>query len=173
MDVERMKEVLSRIRGCTFAALDADYEPSHGFRKVVKGEVVLLYRTKGASGYENMVKRRLADIGRDPSNFVVGDLPWGERVEDLPLIVTEKAGEETFYLQTILVKSGVSTCYFGRGQFEQEVNPGLFPDVFKREADIASAAASQGLPQDRAVIVRTYRLESLTELRLMSEKITA
>jgi hypothetical protein len=169
MQLERLKEVLSRISGVTFAALDADLEPAPGFRKVVKGEVVLLYHTKGVSGYENMVKRRLVDIGRDPSHFSVGDLPWGERVEGLPLI--ENHGK--FYLQTILVKPGEKTCYLGSGQFEQEVKPGDFPLIFQRETDVLSSAAKQGLPPDRAVICRTYKLESLTELRLMHEKITA
>lgn len=168
MDVNKVKEVLGRINGCTFAALDADFAPSAGFRKTIVGEVVLLYRTKGVSGYENMVRRRLVDCGRDPSNFTVGDLPWGERVEGLPLI--ENRGQ--FYLQTILTKEGEARHYLGTGQFEQEVNPKDFPTVFKRDADIISAAESQGLPPEKAVIVRTYKLESLTEIRLMSEKIT-
>lgn len=167
MDIQRLKEVLSRITGCTFAAIDADFAPKPGFRKVVTGEVVLLYRTSGGSGYENMVKRRLIDCGRDPSNFVVGDLPWGERVGNLPLI--EKDGK--FYLQTILIKAGNTVCYMGPGQFEEEVEPALYPEVFGRNSDIISSG--QGLPPEKAVIVRTYKLESLKEIRLMNEKITA
>ncbi len=169
MELLKLKELLSRISGCTFAALDADFSPAPGFRKVITGDVVLLYRTKGVSGYENMVKRRLVDIGRDPSNFVLSDLPWGERVDDLPLI--ENGGQ--FYLQTILVKPGKTEAFIGTDLTGwKPVDPSAYPNVFKKDREAERAAYSQGLSLDKAVIVRTFKLESLTELRLMHEKIT-
>jgi hypothetical protein len=168
MDLEALKSLLGRITGCTFASIDADFEPRPGFRKVVKNEVVLLYRTKGVSGYENMVRRRLVDVGRDASQFTVGELPWGERVDNLPLI----AHDGKTYLQTILVKPGEIQAFIGPDIVQREVDPALFPDIFLRTTDILKAARAQGLPAEKAVVVRTYNIESLTEIRLMHEKIT-
>src|SRR3990167_9195349 len=76
---------LSAIRGCTFASLDTTTSPRPFYEVVRKNEGVLLFANQEGSGYERMVRRRLEEAGKDPAGFVLGDLPWGERIVGSPL----------------------------------------------------------------------------------------
>lgn len=158
MELHQVQELLSSINGCTFASLDAETVPSAGFRKVIENERVILFTNKTGSGYENMVRRRLKSIGRNPNSFVLGDLPFGERVPETPLI--EYKG--LYYLQTIQLVPGKVRTFLGSEELTMEE----VEFMFKRRP-----SASQGLPSSDQVVVHTYRLENLTAIRLLGEEV--
>ena len=158
MNVEQIIDLLKSIRGCTFASLDAETIVK-GFRHVKTGERVIVFTNKKSSGYENMVKRRLLGAGLNPDSFVLGDLPWGQRVPDTPLI-THK-GE--YYLQTIFLGAWTSKYYLG----SQEVPEHLLGGIITRPRHY-----EQGLPKEKEVTVKTYKLSSITGIRLMRETLS-
>lgn len=152
MNYNLLVETLLRIRGCTFASLDARTAERSIIREV-KNERVLLYSMKEGSGYERKVRRALVREGRDPDSFRVGPLPWGNRIENLPLI--EHKG--IFYLQTVLLSPGEERYFIG------------VKEVPRPSWVRTRIPTGQGLSADNSVYVHTYRLDSLTGLRLMGE----
>lgn len=164
MRVEQIRDLVAQIKGCTFASIDAETSPSPGLRRVVRREVVILFTNQNSSGYENMVRRRLEEEGKDAAAFLAGDLPWGERVPGTPLIVHNGK----YYLQTVLLKPGDNEYYIGQSRLSPEEAQGLF-----KSADISSVAYGQGLGPAKAVVVRTYKLESLKAIRLQHREVTS
>lgn len=167
MQLDDLKKLIDAIQGCTFASVSAITRPLPGIRKTVIGEQVLLFNTKGDSGYERMVRRRLEQEGKDPDSFVVEDLPWGERLDDHGPIIVHKG---RVYLQTIRLREGDAIYHGGNDLLgwrlldEAEVNrrglhrPHLAPN-------------QQGLPDDRKVLVHTYALDSITQINMMGERV--
>lgn len=157
MDRFTLENLLDKISGCTFANLDAETEPSKGIRKVTTGVRVILYTNKKSSGYENMVKRRLAEAGKNPDDFRSGDLPWGTQVPDSPLI--EHKGK--VYLKCIVLSPGQSRYYIGTRE------------VGGTGLGLRGHMPDQGLPPGDEVIVCAYKLESILKITLMGETLTA
>jgi hypothetical protein len=153
MELETLKLLLDRIDECEYATLDSTTYPIPGLRKVTTGTRVLLFTNKnGVSGYGEMVKRRLIEAGKDPRNFSLGDLPWGERIPNSPLIICRG----NHYLQTIVLEPGQSVGYAGN----REVN---------LEDFVTPRRTNQGLPKGDEVIVATYRLDHIDRIALMGE----
>jgi hypothetical protein len=164
VEYDQVIDILSAIRGATFAAIDTDTMPKPGIRRVSIGEVVILFTNDKSSGYENMVRRRLTEVGKNPDDFNASALPWGTRVEGTPLI--EHGGK--FYLQTILLKEGKETFFIGSGPAAVEISREDYLSVVK-PTDYGKY--QNGL--ERAVVIRTYRLDHILELRIQHMKITA
>jgi hypothetical protein len=159
MELETLKVLVSRIHGCTFATIDTETYPVKGLRKVSRGERVIIFRTNGASGYEGMLKRRLEEAGLNADSFHVGPLPWGTRVEDLPII--ENKGN--YYLQTIEIAPGEDIYYFGAT--DQVIND---PSAFgvRRRPN-----THQDLPSDRQVKISVYRIDNIKRIAIFGEEI--
>lgn len=158
MDLPLVLDTLSNINGCTFASLDAETYPVPGIRKSVLSERVLLFTNQKTSGYENMVRRRLVSVGKNPDNFALSDLPWGNRIPGTPLI--EHRGK--YYLQTVLIAPGL--VKYTSSATGREIDPRAYGIKHKR--------ASQGLPVGEDVIVLTYKLESILRLRVLGETLS-
>jgi hypothetical protein len=158
MLLEQIESLLDGIQGCTFAAMDTETR-NGGVVTLTTGTQVLLATNKNSSAYENMVKRRLAALGKDPNDFILDDLRWGTRKPGTPLI--SNCG--VWYLQSIILKPGVSRHYLGRRELTQDEARYFLP----------KSRTSQGLPEGKEVMVRTYALESIKALRLMSETVIA
>lgn len=152
MEIVEVINLLATIQGCTFAALDAETRPVPGVKKITTGERVLLFTNKNCSGYENMVKRRLREAGKNPDNFVLSDLPWGERVKGTPLI--EHNGK--YYLQCICLDPGQSEYFIANRKVDPEY------------LNLPKKRPNQGLG-DNSVYVHTYALESITRLSVKGE----
>jgi hypothetical protein len=152
MELEQIIDLIDKINGCTFASLDVITKPSKGVRRVIIGEQVIIFSMKHGSGYENAVRRRLAEIGEDPETFVVGPLPWGERLEDYPIIFHK--GKD--YLQTLSLKAGETEMFIG----DTKVDPSLVSWVRPHDED----------RRGRGVIFRTYELSGITAIRMMREE---
>lgn len=152
-----LENLLEKINGCTFANLDTHTEPSPGVRKITTGTRVILFTNKKTSGYENMVKRRLMEAGKDPANFRAGDLPWGQQVPNSPLV----EHKDKVYLKCILLTEGQSKYFIGNRQVSGE---GLM---------LRGRPKQPGLPPDDAVKVSCYDLNSIDKITLMGETLTA
>lgn len=161
MFIAELKALLEKVKGCTFASLDTETQPSSGIRKLTVSESILLFNSK-VSGYENMVRRRLEALGKNPDNFVLQDLPWGQRMEGWPgCIIQHRDG---LHLQTIVMRHGTSEVFIGDKKVPPEEVQFLLP---------SKKPSNQGLPDEKAVIVRTYSLKSITAIRLMGEELAS
>lgn len=158
MELFPLQNLLDKIEGCTFATLDTVTIPSPGITKRTTGERVILFTNKHCSGYENMVKRRLQEAGKNPDNFVLGDLPWGVRVPNSPLI--ENKGK--FYLQCIRLADGQSRYFIGNREVKDP--SGLM---------LRGRRTNQGLPKDDEVEVCCYRLDHIDRIVLMGDELVA
>lgn len=153
MERAELEDLLSQVRGCTFASIDSETEPSPGILKVTSQTRVLLFTNKNISGYDAMIKRRLVEAGKNPDNFVIGDLPWGERVKNSPLI--EHKGKT--YLQCVELAEGQKHYYLKANGKE----------VDEADLNLRSRRTNQGLAPADEVIVRTYNLDNITRISLM------
>jgi hypothetical protein len=155
MLIEKVEALLSSINGCTFASLDTETSPAAGIRKITTNERVILFTNKNSSGYEAKVKRHLEKAGKNPEDFVLGDLPWGTRRPGTPLIF--HCG--FWYLQTIILEEGESVYLMGNRLIPPE----------RVSAFVRHERTSQGLPEGEEVKVRTYALENIKGLRVLGE----
>lgn len=154
MELPALYLLLDRIDGAEYATIDSTTHPRPSIRKITTGTKVILF--KGVLGYEQTVRRRLIEAGRNPDNFSLGDLPWGERVSDTPLIVHRGV----YYLQTIVLDPGQSVSYLGNQQIDIE-------DFVPRRR------TNQGLSPEDEVVVATYRLDHIDRIALMGEILVA
>lgn len=154
MELFPLQNLLDKIQGCTFATLDTETEPSNGIKKVTQGERVILFTNKKSSGYDNMVRRRLEEAGKNPDGFSLGDLPWGERLPNSPLI--ENKGK--YYLQCIRLAEGQSRYFIGEREVRDPSGLGL-----------RTRRSNQGLAKENEVEVACYRLDHILRIALMGE----
>jgi hypothetical protein len=173
MELEDIQHLLDKINGCTFAGLDTTTivdlrggksNPYLGrVTKVCKGSRIMLFTNKKSSGYENMVKRRLEQEGKNPASFSVEAPRWGERIPDSPLFMHIKDGVLNHYIQTIFLHEPKSIEYFldGTTPIAKDNIQGLPPEP--------EGSGKQDL--DNEVIVRTYKLASIDAIRIFNEEI--
>ena len=128
--------------------------------RVVKhttGTSVILFSNSKSNGYENMVKRRLTNEGKDPNDFVLSPPKWGTRIEDTPII--EHNGE--YYLEVILQKVGTQVFLVEdeNGKFVETPKENIFGLPKERDDE-----KSQGGLETKVMICR-YKLSSITGIR--------
>lgn len=174
MDRETIEQALAALKGVTFIGLDTvttpvlkggKKNPFQGkVQKLCHGHRIILY---GSPGYEAKVKRHLEAEGKDPDSFTAKPLPWGEHVKGTAFI--EHKGE--LYLQCVFIAAG-SVEY--RATEDIEVSPIFFWEsgmtIPKQEIiglNERSGSEHQGLENE--VIVRAYKLSSITGLRAFGE----
>ena len=155
MDKDILIPIVEQIHGCTFATLDAITEHVPGIQQLTVGERVIIFRTQGKSGWEGMVKRRLAEAGKDPGTFKVGRLPWGERLGNLPIIIHDGK----YYLQTIQLVEG-------KQQYSLK-HSGII--INPKDFGIRPSRGYQGLPPEETVKMHTYDIENIQSITLMGE----
>lgn len=152
MELEALQLLLANVEDASFAIIDSTTSPCKGIRKVTTGTRVILFTNKETNGYEDLVKRRLIEAGKDPRDFVLGDLPFGERLPNSPII----HNRGLYYLQTVILEPGQSVGYAGN-----------------REVDLADFVTprrtNQGLSKEDEVHVATYRLDHIDRIALVGE----
>lgn len=159
MDKTVLENLLLEIKGCTFATIDAVTQPAVGYTKTTTGLRVLLFTNKYFSGYEAMLRRRLIAAGKNPDNFSLGDLPWGTRIPETPLI--EHKGE--IYLQCIELAPG-----------RERITSNITGNEFTAEQlGLKEHHKQIGLSDSDKVIVRCYNIENITRIALLNEELTA
>ncbi len=152
---------VSTISGASFIGIDThvDVKLTGGMKNPQQGRVtkrmlgasVMAFTNQNMNAYKAMVQRRLGKEGKDPEKFVLKERAWGVRIPNMPIV--EHKG--TYYLEVIFITPGVAEY--------------LLDGVVVPESSI------QGLPQrtegeqgglDDKVIIRDFKAESITELRI-------
>lgn len=153
-----VREIMTgKVNGASFIAIDTETEvklaggrsnPLQGrVTKVTMRSNVMVFSNKNTNAYDNMVKRRLEQEGKDPESFVLSPRAWGIRETGTPF-VTHNGNE---YLEVIFLKAGATHYRVDGVITPKEQIPGL--PTRKEEGE------QGGL--DNKVIIRTYAVESI------------
>lgn len=154
-----LENLLVQIKGCTFASMDIETESSPGIRKEETGIRVILFTNQNVNGYENIVKRRLIEAGKDPRGFALGDLPWGKKVPNSPLI----EHKDKTYLQYVILAHGLVKCFLT--VTGKEVSEG--------DLNLPSSRTNQGLGPDDEVQIRNVNIANIRRIALMGEQLVS
>ena len=152
---------VAAIQGASFVGIDTHTDvkltggqknPQQGrVTKRMLGATVMAFTHQNVNAYKAMVQRRLATEGKDPEDFKLGERAWGTRVPNMPVV--EHKG--SYYLEVIFIKPGNAEYLLDGVVVPAESIQGLPP---KREGE-------QGGLEDK-VIIRDFKAESITELRI-------
>ena len=162
-----LRDVLANVNGASFVSIDTlSPVPLKGGRanphkgrvmKRVTGSLVMVFQNKNSHGYENMVRRRLEQEGKDPNTFVLGERAWGERIPNLPIVQHEKDGFVKHYMEVIFLRAGTTQYELDGVVVPKESIQGLQETVTNED--------SQGGVENK-VVIRTYNVESLVKIRI-------
>jgi hypothetical protein len=163
MEYNTIKQQIDKVKGSTFISLDTITEvkltggkknPLQGrVQKLTTGANVMVFNSTEQNGYENMIKRRMLDEGKDPSTFSLGNRPWGTRIEQSPFI--DHNGKK--YIECIFMSPG-KTVYLVDGVETAKDDIEGLPEV-KENPD------SQGGIENK-VIIRTFAVDSIRAMRV-------
>ena len=161
MKYATLVNAVANINGASFVGLDTHTDvtlaggksnPMQGrVTKRMIGATVMSFQNKNFSAYEAMVKRRLVAENKDPEAFVLGPRAWGTRIPNMPIV--EHKGE--YFLEVIFMKPGTVVYELDGNSIDPMAIIGLK----------APTAGEQGGLEDK-VIIRTFKAESITELRI-------
>ncbi len=157
-----IRALLSTVNGSTFMSISTattpilaggQKNPHQGrVRKITQGTNVMVFQNKDKNGYNEMVKRRLIQEGKDPESFQLSPRRWGQRVPNLPLV--EHNGQ--LYLEVIRLRVGDIHYELDGMIIAKQHIQGLKPDP--------DGAEQGGL--NKKVDIHAYNLSSLTELTI-------
>lgn len=164
MDYQTAQQIFGSLAGGTFVGIDTVTEvklkggkknPHQGrVTKRMTGAQIMVFTNSETNAYDAMVRRRLAEEGRDPDSFQLGPRAWGTRIAGTPFV--EHKGE--YYLETIFMRPGAVEYQLDGAPIQKDQIEGLE----EREAAPDSQA---GL--ERKVVIRTFKLDSIVGLRAM------
>lgn len=153
---------IANLNGATFIGIDTltsvklkggKKNPMQGrVTKVMRNASTMCFSNSKTNGYENMVKRRLEQEGKDASSFVVGPRVWGSRIEGTPFV--EHNG--SMYLEVIFMKAGEVEYFLDGAVINKSDIEGLDDPIVNDEG--------QGGVNNK-VVIRTYSLDSITAMR--------
>ena len=171
MNFEQAKEVFKEVNGSTFVGLDTETvvkltggkkNPHQGrVTKKTIGANVIVFANTDQNGYKNMVQRRMMQEGKDPSEFELKPRAWGVHISRTPFI--EHNGKH--YLECIFRSAGTSTYYLDGVEINKSDIEGLPEQKEPNEQ-------SQG-GIDNQIVLRTFALESIQEMRVKGETLTS
>lgn len=154
----------------------------------------IIFSNKNSSAYGNMINRRLEKDGKD-ANFVPGRLPWGTRIEGTAVI--EHKGN--YYIQVIYNQKAVNLLDKAKEMnIELTENDKVLIEQMKQKVvgyetrngnveyllnnekvekseivglpEKKSSGKQGGLSDEKKVIVRTFKLSSLKNVRVNGTK---
>jgi hypothetical protein len=153
------------VNGATFIRIDTHTEVKlrggkanpmqDRITKRVIGSRVMVFQNKKSNGYENMVKRRLENEGKNPANFTLSERKWGVRVPDMPIVTNETEAGTEYYLEVIFLEAGEPEYLLDGNPIGKDEIEGLPP---------VPAKTGQGGLNDQ-VIIRTYKAESILAVK--------
>ena len=162
MNYDELQQFLTGVNGTTFAGLDTETTPKlkggkknemqGRVRKQTLGANVMVFSNTDASGYQNMVRRRMEKEGKDPNTFTVGARPWGKRVGNTCFI--EHNGKH--YIEVFFLGGGETKYLLDGKEISKSDVEGL-PESKPTEE-------SQGGIGDK-VVIRTLAIESILGIR--------
>lgn len=155
------------VNGTTFVSIDTETEvklkggksnPHQGrVTKRVTGSVVMVFQNKSANGYDNMVRRRLQQEGKDPQSFTLQPRKWGRRLQGVPFV--EHNGNH--YVEVIFLHPG-------KTQYLLDGKPVSKDDII--DLPVRKEATQGGL--DNKVIIRTYAAASIKGITINKQHYT-
>lgn len=159
--MNKLAEVIKGISGSSFVGLTTvtDVKLLGGKKNPQQGNIkkhttsgsIILFSNQSSNGYENMVKRRLEKEGKSSEDFKLGERAWGKRIENSPFV--EHKGK--YYLECIFLSSP---------QVEYREN-GLPINKKDIQGLQEKTEGNQGNLENK-VVIRTYSVESIRELRI-------
>lgn len=185
--LEQIKQVLLNTdwSGASFIGFDSltdvvlkggKKNPMQGMvQKVREGGLGITFSNKNKNSFEGIVNNRLGMEGKEP-NFQVGQRAWGERLKDAPLVMHN--GElylEVVEAQTsVLIELGEGLGLQHKSIKKSEIKyllNGELIDKNKIEGLEPHKGESQqgGLEESNKVIIRTYKVASLTRISFSGE----
>ena len=160
------KLLTENVNGATFIGIDTETVPKlsggksnpHQGRvtKVTEGSNVMVFQNKTTNAYNNMVKRRLEQEGKDPGNFQLQPRTWGTRVPNTCFV--EHKGQ--YYVEVIFLKAGETYYTLDGKKVDKSVIQGL--------PESREEAVQGGL--DNKVIIRTFSVESIKSITINKQK---
>ena len=166
MHITKAQAIFNNVSGSSFVGIDTETvvsltggksNPHKGrVTKRTTGSNVMVFQNRQINGYAAMVERRLVAEGKKASDFKLQPRLWGTRIEDSPFVEHDKNGTTQYYLEVIFLKAG-------------EVEYLLDGKVINK-ADIIGLpmkkdAGGQGGLDDQ-VIIRSFKLDSITKVRI-------
>ena len=158
-----MSDVLASLSGASFLAIDTEVVValSGGKKnpmkdrvtKLTTGSRVQVFQNKKINGYDAMVRRRLEAEGKESDSFVLGPRAWGVRVENMPIVTHN--GEN--YLEVIFLKAGTTEYFLDGKPIDKKDIIGL--------KESGAAGEQGGLSDESKVIIRTYKFDSIRQIR--------
>ena len=165
MDYTTVVNAVSNVNGSSFIGLDTVTVPTlkggkknpHQGRvtKRVIGSSVMVFQNKNTNGYENMIRRRLLNEGKNPDSFELSERKWGTRLENLPIVKHDKDAITKHYLEVIFLKAGKVEYLLDGSPVQKDSIIGLEE----------SAEGEQG-GLDNKVVIRTFEVNSIVRLRV-------
>lgn len=162
----KLQELFADVNGNSIVSIDTvttptllggKKNPMQGqVRKIMIGGNVMVFTNKNSNGYDNMVKRRLAQEGKDPESFELGERQWGERIKGTPFVEHNGA----LYLEVIFLKPGKVHYEHGVRPIARDAIEGLKTDREEGEQG--------GL--DNKVIIRTFRADSISAVTINGKR---
>lgn len=163
-----IRTVFENVNGASFVGVDTEVvvtlkggksnSQQGRVTKVVVGSSVMVFQNNKENGYANMVQRRLEKEGKDPKSFELSERRWGERETGTPF-VTHKGAT---YLEVIFLKAGDVTYLLDGKVISKDDVVGL-PEK--------KAGGQGGL--ENTVIIRTFKLASVTAIRIDAQEFKA
>jgi len=158
--------VKDNVNGATIVGIDSETavlltggkgNPMQGrVTKRTVGSNVMLFTYKTTNAYDNMVKRRLEQEGKDPASFQLSPRKWGTRRTDAPFV----DHNDNVYLEVIFLRAGTSSYYL-------DGKPIAKADIIGLK-DKPEEAEQGGL--ENKVIIRTYSVESIKAITINKER---
>lgn len=171
MDYATAKTAFGDIAGTTFVGMDTEtVVPLPGGRKNpyqnrltkrVTGSSVMAFSNANVNAYQNMVKRRLADEGKDPEDFKLKPRAWGQRIPGGAFV--EHKGE--YYIEVIFQHAGTVEFFLDGKPVDLTVGPlstDNWLDIPERKVN---PNGQGGLSEEKRVQIRTFKLDSIIEVR--------
>lgn len=162
-------DIFSKTSGASFIGLDTETvvpllggqgNPFRGrLKKITIGSNVMVFQNRHSNGYENMIRRRMANEGLDPDTFNLQPRKWGTRVPNFPIVTHEKDGKTNLYLEVIFIRAGHVKYVLDD---VHSVDP-VAIEGFKKP-DEPDDMSQGGL--NRKVIIRTYGVDSILCIRV-------
>lgn len=172
IEYERLRELVSGIKGTSFAGLSTltQVKLPGGKKNSMQGRVqkvmenanVIIYSNSSNNGYAEMVKKRMLNEGKDPNEFQLKPRAWGTRIGNSPFI--EHNGKH--YFECMFISPGTVTYLLDGKPVDKSEIEGLEIEKEKSEA----YEASQGGIEEK-VVLRTFALESITKLKIRNEEL--
>jgi hypothetical protein len=171
MKYEDLFDLVNQVRGSSFMGLTTETKvklkggkknPMQGrVTKVTENSNVMIFSNCAKSGYEEMVKRRMKEEGKNPNDFTLKPRTWGKRIEDTPFI--EHNGKK--YLECIFITPGKSKYLLDGKEIDKEDIEGM-----PEESENRGSSAQGGI--ENQVIIRTYAIDSIRYLKLKGKEVT-